>query len=76
MAKLRSRMRVLMAEKSLREKRKITLTTVAEETQLAKQTVIKMARHEVAQIKGDTIVTLCKYFGCTVGDLLYVEDER
>lgn len=75
MPKLRSRLRVLMAEKGLREKRRITLITVASETNLAKPTIFKMAKDEVAQVKGETIAKLCKYFGCTVGDLLYVEDE-
>ena len=73
MPKLRSRMRVLMAEKGLREKRRITLIIVAEETDLSKPTVMKMARDEVAQIKGETVATLCEYFECNVGDLLYVE---
>ncbi len=74
MSKLRSRMRVLMAEKSLREKRRITLATVVDETQLARPTIVKMAGDEVAQIKGETVVIICKYFGCSVGDLLYIEE--
>jgi putative transcriptional regulator len=73
MPKLRSRMRVLMAEKGLRENRKITLGIVAEETNLSRPTVTKMAQNEVAQIKGDIIAILCEYFDCNVGDLLYVE---
>jgi putative transcriptional regulator len=74
MPTLRSRMRVLMAEKGLRERRKITYITIAEETNLSKPTVMKMARDEVAQIKGDTVAILCNYFNCEVGDLLYVEN--
>jgi putative transcriptional regulator len=74
MPTLRSRMRVLMAEKGLRERRKITYITIAEETNLSKPTVMKMARDEVAQLKGETVAILCTYFGCEVGDLLYVEN--
>lgn len=74
MPKLRSRLKVLMAEKSLREKRRISYVTIAEETHLSRPTIIKLGRDEVAQIKGDVIATVCSYFGCTVGDLLYVED--
>ncbi len=74
MPKLRSRLRILMAEKGVRERRRITMLIVAEETNLAKPTVMKMARDEIAQIKGETIAILCTYFGCGVGDLLYVEE--
>jgi putative transcriptional regulator len=74
MPKLRSRLKVLIAEKSLREKRRITLSTVAEETNLSRPTIIKLARDEVRQIRGDVIATVCSYFGCSVGDLLYVEE--
>jgi DNA-binding Xre family transcriptional regulator len=75
MPKLRSRLRVLMAEKSVREKRRITLVTVADETQLSRPTIIKLARDEIPQIKGEVIAKVCVYFGCTVGDLLYVEKD-
>lgn len=75
MPKLRSRMRVLMAEKSVRERRKITLATVVDETQLSRPTIVKLAQDEVAQIKGETVAIVCQYFGCNVGDLLYVEDN-
>lgn len=75
MPKLRSRLRVLIAEKSLKEKRKITYAVVAEELGISRPTVIKLGRDEVAQIKGDVIALVCTYFGCTVGDLLYVEDD-
>lgn len=74
MPKLRSRLRILMVEKSLREKRRITLATVAAETNLSRPTIIKLSRDEVKQIKGDVIATVCTYFNCSVGDLLYVED--
>lgn len=75
MSKLRSRLRVLMAEKSVREKRRITFGVVADETHLSRPTIHKLGRDEIAQIRGEVIVTVCQYFGCTVGDLLYVEDN-
>ncbi|MEO8607695.1 MAG: helix-turn-helix transcriptional regulator [Chloroflexota bacterium] len=74
MPKLRSRLRVLMAEKSLLEKRRITYGTVAEETHLSRPTIIKLGRDEIAQIKGEVIASVCTYFDCEVGDLLYVEN--
>lgn len=75
MLKLRSRLRVLMAEKSVREKRRITFGIVAEETRLSRPTIHKLGRDEIAQINGDVIARVCKYFDCKVGDLLYVEDN-
>ena len=73
MPKLRSRLRVLMAEKSVHEKRRITYATVADETQLSRPTIFKLARDEVVQIRGDVIAKVCDYFDCEIGDLLYVE---
>jgi DNA-binding Xre family transcriptional regulator len=35
----------------------------------------QQSQDEVTQIKGETVVILCQYFGCGVGDLLYVEND-
>ncbi len=74
MPKLRSRLRILMAEKSVHEKRRITFATIADETQLSRPTIFKLARDEVVQFRGEVITKVCGYFDCEVGDLLYIEE--
>jgi putative transcriptional regulator len=72
MSKLRSRLKILMAEKSVQEKRRITLAVVAEETELSRPTIFKLSKDEISQIRGEVIVKVCEYFECSVGDLLYI----
>ena len=74
--RIRSRFKVLLAEKELRERRSITLRDVANETGVSIYTVAGFANNTLKEYPADALVELCKYLECTTGDLLeYTQGE-
>ncbi|GAB4377381.1 MAG: hypothetical protein Kow00121_26660 [Elainellaceae cyanobacterium] len=49
---------------------------VHRETGLAKNTISNLYRNENDRIQYDTIVKLCEFFDCEIGDLLELVDEE
>lgn len=73
---IQNRLKVLLAEKELRENRKLTYRTVAKETGLAIDTLTSYMTQRVNRFDKSTLETLCEYLACNVGDLLsYSKDE-
>ncbi len=71
---MRSNLRVLTAQKGQRERRRISLRTIAEETGINKSTVYAIANDTIREDPKDALTILCNYFECAVGDLLLTED--
>ena len=71
---VRSNLRVLAAQKSQRERRRISLRTIAEETGVSRYTVYAFANDTLSEYPKDVITTFCNYFDCGVGDLLLTEE--
>jgi len=71
---VRSRFKVLLAEKELREGRTISLRKVVAETGVANSTVLRLANNSIRRVPLDELATLCVYLDCEVGDLLRLED--
>jgi putative transcriptional regulator len=67
---IQNRLKVLLAEKELRENRKLTYRTVAKETGLAIGTLTAYMTQQVNRFDKSTLETLCEYLSCDVGDLL------
>jgi putative transcriptional regulator len=67
---IQNRLKVLLAEKELRESRKLTYRTVAKETGLAIDTLTAYMTQRVNRFDKSTLETLCEYLSCNVGDLL------
>jgi putative transcriptional regulator len=73
---IQNRLKVLLAEKELRENRKLTYRTVAKETGLAIDTLTAYMKQRVNCFDKSTLETLCQYLSCDVGDLLkYSADD-
>lgn len=73
---IQNRLKVLLAEKELRENRKLTYRTVAKETGLAIGTLTAYMTQQVNRFDKSTLETFCSYLSCDVGDLLkYSADE-
>ena len=73
---IQNRLKVLLAEKELREERKLTYRLVAQETGLAIGTLTEYMTQRVRRFDKTTLETLCNYLSCDVGDLLgYSPDQ-
>jgi putative transcriptional regulator len=67
---IQNRLKILLAEKELREARKLTYRTVAKETGLAIDTLTAYMTQRVNRFDKSTLETLCNYLSCDIGDLL------
>lgn len=65
-----NRLKILIAEKELRENRKLTYRTIAEETGISTATLTLYMSQKADRIDLTTLATLCKYLGVQPGDLL------
>lgn len=73
---VRYNIETLIAQKRIREGRKITYRDIAAEADVSTSTLTKMANQSMAQIGLVTIDKLCRYFQCAPGDLfVYFQDE-
>jgi DNA-binding Xre family transcriptional regulator len=71
--KLRNRFFVLLTEKERQENRRITQTEIADRLGISIQTVGRWLRNEVDRFDAPVVEKFCDYFGCEVGDLLYID---
>lgn len=62
--------------KERRERRRVSLTEIAKETGMSRQTVSRMVNQpELDRIEVDTIDILCRYFDCTFYDLIEITEQ-
>lgn len=66
----------MLDEKSFRERRRIAIGDVCAETGLSRPTVSRLANVPGYVTSTDTIERLCRYFGCTPGELLLLVDDE
>lgn len=71
MAKLRSRLEILIAQYNIdnRDKPKLTQKRLAEECRLSENTITRLARNDFSQIEADTIEKLFDFFEIEDDDL-------
>ncbi len=67
---IRSRLNILLAKKGHQEGRKLTYRVVSEETNLSQGVLVRLNRDNFGRLDTATLDSLCRYFGCGVGDLL------
>lgn len=72
-----NRFKVLVAQKELRESRRLTYRIIRDETNLSTNTLTSLAKQKVTRFDASVLNALCKYLSCTVGDILeYVPDQE
>ncbi len=72
---MKSNLRVLAAQKSQREGRRISLRTVCDETGISRYAIYALDKNELNHFPKDVLETLCEYFGCEkLDDLLQLRD--
>lgn len=67
---LKNRVKILIAEKEIKEGRKLTYRTIAKETGISTSTLTAYVNQKINRFDTPTIEALCKYFSCQPGDLL------
>lgn len=76
MKELRNNLTILLAQKAKRERRRISLKKVSDETGVNKYTVYAIANDTIKEYSKDVLVKLCGYLDCEVGDLLTIEESE
>ncbi|KXW57580.1 helix-turn-helix protein [Ferrovum myxofaciens] len=73
---IRFKLRELMQEKAFREGRRIPYDEVSQATEISRTTLSKMVNQRGYNTTTDNLSRLCKFFGCSLGELAeYVEME-
>jgi putative transcriptional regulator len=67
-------MRLLVAAKEHRERRKLSLRTIVQETGVPISTVQALMNDAARRVELDDIGKLCTWIPCEVGELLRLED--
>lgn len=70
-----NRLRVLIAEKELRERRKLTYRVIADETKIPISTLTDYMTQKITRFDAPTLEKLCSYFGVQPGDILIYTKE-
>ena len=73
---IRFRLKELLADKSFREGRRITLEAVSQETGIHRTTLSKISNQKGYNTTTDVLDKLCEYFGVDVGDIAeYIQGD-
>ena len=74
---IKSKLKLLIAQREITLGRKITNENLAQEAGLSINTIGRLAEGKTNRIDFSTMDKLCSYFTCSVGDLLeFVPDEK
>lgn len=70
---LQSRIFQKIKEREVAEGRVITQKEIAEACGVSEPTIGRWVKNDLGRLEIRTLEKLCNYFGCDVGDLLYIE---
>lgn len=71
---VRSRLKVLVAEKAIREGRRLSLRTIAAESGASLSTVIRLDNNKIKMVPLDDLALLCAWVPCDVCEVLRIEE--
>ena len=73
---IRFKLKNQIGEKEFRERRRIPIQEIADETGINRMTLSKLLNHHGVVVRTDVLDKLCRYFACELRDLAeYVEDD-
>lgn len=73
---IRFRLKELILDKEFKTGARITLSSIAQVTGIKQPTLSRIAGTRGYNTTTDNIDTLCRFFGCKVGDIMeYIPDE-
>ncbi|MBA3532668.1 MAG: helix-turn-helix transcriptional regulator [Ardenticatenales bacterium] len=67
---IKSKLKLLIVQREIDRGQKITYESLSTETGLSKTTLNRLAEGKTDRIDFLTLDKLCRYFGCSVGELL------
>ncbi len=70
-----SRMKLLVAERELRERRRLSIRIIVEESGASRSTVERLLNNTIKRVPLDDLGALCRYFNCNIGDILHMEED-
>lgn len=74
---IRFRLKERIADLEFEQRRKVTLSEIAEATGLNRTTLSKLSSSSGYNTTTDVLDRLCAYFGCKIGDIVeYVPEDR
>jgi putative transcriptional regulator len=69
-----SHLKVLIAQKELREKRKLGIRVITAESGASRSAVQRLLNNSIKLVPLDDLARLCTWVPCEVGELLRLED--
>ena len=70
---MNSHLRVLVAQKELREKRRIGIRVIVGEAGASRSAVERLLNNTIKQVPLDDLAALCEWVPCEPGDILRLE---
>lgn len=71
---MNSYLRVLVAQKELRERRNLSIRTITKESGASRSTVERLLNNTMKQVPLDDLAKLCAWLPAEAGDILRAED--
>ena len=70
---MNSHLKVLVAQKELREKRRIGIRTIVDETGAARSAVQRLLNNTIREVPLEALASICEWVPCKPGDILRLE---
>ena len=74
-SKIVNRLRILVAEKEVYDRRQYSLRDIASQTGLSINTVAGYLRGDTTNFYGNVLIAFCDWLDCQPGDILVLEDD-
>ncbi len=71
---MNSRLKIVVAEKELRDRRQLGIRTIAEESGASISTVQRLLNNTMKRVPLDDLARLCSYLECDISDVLRLDD--
>lgn len=72
---MNSHLKVVVATKSLRERRQIGIMTIVKETGASRSAVQRLLNNTIKQVPLDDLARICSWVPCAPGDILKLESD-
>lgn len=70
---MNSHLRILVAQKELRERRRLTLRVIVKESGASRSAVQRLLNNTIKNVPLDDLARLCEWVPCEPGDILRLE---